>query len=77
MKVYRVTGTFEMGHLRHQPFSKEVAADSEDQAREVLLSDLGSKHGTPRRRIVIEGVSEVPPDEVSDPVARTKAGIPG
>ncbi len=77
MKVFRVTGTFEMGRQRHQPFTKEVAADDEDRAREVLLSDLGSKHGTPRRRVVIASVVEVPPDQVTDPLARAKAGMSG
>lgn len=77
MKVYRVTGTFEMGRQRHQPFTKEVAADSEERAREILLSDIGSKHGTPRRRVAIETVVELPPDQVTDPLARAKAGMSG
>ncbi len=75
MKVYRITGTFQMGRVRAQPFTKEVAADSEERAREVLLSELGSKHGTPRRRIAIKAVAEVPPDRVESPVVRQKAGI--
>ncbi len=77
MKVYRVTGTFEMGRERHQPFTKEIAADDEERAREILLSDLGSKHGTTRRRITIASVVEVPPDQVRDPLARAKAGMSG
>ena len=47
MKVFRITGTFQMGRVRRQKFVKEVAAEDEARAREVLLSDLGSKHGTP------------------------------
>ncbi len=77
MKVYRVTGTFEMGRERAQPFTKEVAAESEARAREVLLSELGSKHRTPRRRIAIASVVEVPADQVESTVARAKAGLPG
>ena len=77
MKVYRVTGTFQMGRVKAQPFAIEVAADSEERAREVLLSELGSKHGTPRRRIRIASVVEVPADQVESTVARAKAGMPG
>ena len=75
MKVYRVTGTFQMGRARVQAFVREVAADDEARAREILYSDLGSKHGTPRRRIAIVSVEEVPPDRVESGVARAKAGI--
>lgn len=75
MKVYRVTGTFQMGRVKAQPFAIEVAADSEERAREVLLSELGSKHKTPRRRIAIASVAEVPPDQVESAVVRQKAGV--
>jgi len=75
MKVFRVVGTFEMGRVRRQAFSKEVAAEDEARAREILYSDIGSKHGTPRRRIAIESVAEVPPDQVENTVAKAKAGI--
>jgi ribosomal protein L20A (L18A) len=75
MKVFRVAGEFQMGRLRRQKFVKEVAAEDEARAREVLFSELGSKHGTPRRRIAIASVEEVPPDKVESSVARAKAGI--
>jgi len=75
MKVFRITGTFQMGRVRRQKFVKEVAAEDEARAREVLLSDLGSKHGTPRRRITIAAAEEVPEDRVESSVVRAKAGI--
>jgi len=75
MKVFRVTGTFQMGRIRKQRFVKEVAAEDEARAREVLLSEIGSKHGTPRRRIAIASIEEVPADKVESSVARAKAGI--
>src|SRR6267378_2137780 len=43
MKVFRITGTFQMGRIRKQRFVKEVAAEDEARAREVLLSEIGSK----------------------------------
>ena len=75
MKVFRIKGTFQMGREMAQRFVKEVAAEDEARARELLLSELGSKHGTPRRRIAIATVEEVPPDKVESSVARAKAGI--
>ena len=75
MKVFKITGTFQMGRFRAQPFVKEVAAEDDARAREVLYSDIGSKHGTPRRRIAISTVVEVPPDQVESGVVRAKAGI--
>jgi ribosomal protein L20A (L18A) len=75
MKVFKITGTFQMGRYRKQPFTKEVAAEDDARAREILFSDLGSKHGTPRRRIAIAAVVEVPADQVESGVTRAKAGI--
>ena len=75
MKVFRITGTFQMGRLRGQKFMKEIAAEDEARAREVLHSELGSKHGTPRRRIAIAAVEEVPAERVESSLARAKAGI--
>ena len=75
MKVFRVKGTFQMGRVRAQSFETEVAADDKGRAREILYSDIGSKHGTPRRRIAITSVEEVPPDRVESSVAKAKAGL--
>ena len=75
MKVFRITGTFQMGRLRNQRFVKEVAAADEARARDVLYSELGSKHGTLRRRITIASVEEIPADQVTSPLTRAKAGI--
>ena len=73
MKVFRVEGRFRMGRLI-QTFSKEVAAEDESAAREVVYGDLGSKHRAPRRAIWISTVTEVPLTDVVDSLARVKAG---
>lgn len=56
-----------MGRNR-QPFSQEVAAVSQEEAVQWVLSELGSKHRTKRRDITIQEVSEVPRDQVEDSV---------
>ncbi len=68
MKVFKVNGKFRMGRRRTdwQPFSKEVIADSEEEAKENLYSLLGSKHRVKRTNIKVFGTEEVPEDEVED-----------
>lgn len=73
-KVFRVTGTFHTGH-HDQSFSKEIVADKDARARELILSLLGSKHAVPRRLIKITDVKEVPADQIEDAVVRHKAGL--
>jgi ribosomal protein L20A (L18A) len=70
--VYRIDGSFKMGH-RQQVFSKEFAAASEDAARELCFSIFGSKHGVPRRLMNINGITEVPLADVVDAVVRSQA----
>jgi large subunit ribosomal protein LX len=57
-KQFRIRGRFRMGE-RMQPFVKVVRSRSEERALERVYSDLGSKHKTPRNRIIIEKVEEV------------------
>ncbi|HEX9815738.1 MAG TPA: 50S ribosomal protein L18Ae [Candidatus Thermoplasmatota archaeon] len=73
-KVFRVTGTFYTGH-HEQNFSKEIVAESEDRARELMLSLIGSKHAVPRRLIKITAVKEVPATDIQDAVVRHMAGL--
>lgn len=58
MGRYRIKGRFRMGEVM-QPFEKEVESISEKRAVEKVYSDLGSKHKTPRTKIIIEKVEEV------------------
>lgn len=74
-KVFRIEGSFRTGH-HDQPFRKELVADSEERARELLASLLGSKHGVPRRLIRVTKVTPVPLDQVQNAVVRHQAGLP-
>ena len=53
-----------------QPFSKEVMGNDEEEAKERLLSILGSKHGVKRRMIKIEEIKELKKEEIKDPVIK-------
>jgi len=73
MKAYKVTGTFLMKD-KWQNFTKEVAAENPAQAKEIVLSDLGSKHRATRKFIKVAKMEEVPPEQVENPVVKWKIG---
>lgn len=66
MKAFRLKGTF---HMRpdDQPFRIEVVAEDEQAATEYTYSVLGSRHRARRDQIHIWRVTELSPDEVTDP----------
>ena len=59
IKTFELTGTFKMGKIIQQPFTKTLSAASPKIAQELLYSLIGSKHRCPRRSIVIKSVKEV------------------
>jgi len=62
VKVYRARGKFLMGEMM-QPFVKEVRAENENRVKEVLYSEFGSKHKTPRKKVHIQEIKEIDPNE--------------
>lgn len=50
MTVYSFSGKLRMGD-RWQKFEREIEADSEEYAKEKVLSQLGSEHNVPRGNI--------------------------
>lgn len=71
MKAFRVKGKFLMGSA-YSPFNREIEAEDKEDAREKMLSLLGSEHRCKRNKIDIEGIVEVPLDEVEDPLIRAR-----
>lgn len=70
MKAYKVSGKFMMGDA-WQSFTKEVVGESEKDVREVILSRLGSKHRVKRTKIQISEVTEISPNELTDPITKS------
>ena len=68
-KIFRIQGKFMMGN-KFQPFTKELKAINEDDIREKIYSDFGSKHGINRNKVVIEDIKEINADEVQDPLVK-------
>ncbi len=67
MKAFRIRGTFRMGRNR-QSFTQEVAAETQEEAVQRVLSELGSRHRVKRPDIAVEEVVEVPREEVENSV---------
>ena len=57
MSTYRFSGKIRLGRETH-PFEREVEAESENQAEDVLYSQLGSEHSINRSKIEIEDSEE-------------------
>jgi large subunit ribosomal protein LX len=56
--AYEVKGTFRMGDEWKQ-YTKQVIAPNENQARERILMEIGSKHRLKRRYITIDTITTV------------------
>ena len=71
MKAYRVKGNFMMGEFK-TPFNREIDAMDKGDAKEKILSLLGSEHRCKRRDIKVEAITELTLDEVVDPIIRAR-----
>lgn len=67
MKAFRVHGSYRAGK-RDQPFSVDVVATEEEEARERVMSNFGSRHRVTRRFILVDGISEINPADSTAPV---------
>ena len=68
-KIFRIQGKFMMGN-RYKSFTKELKAINEEDIRERIYSDFGSKHGIKRSKIIIDEIKEISKDEVKDPIVK-------
>ena len=66
MKAYRAIGTFRNGRA-NQNYTLDVVASDEEEARHLVYSNFGSRHGTSRRFINIDSLSEIDPTNSTEP----------
>ena len=66
MKAYRAIGTFRNGRA-NQNYTLDVVASDEEEARHLVYSNFGSRHGTSRRFINIDALSEIEPTDSTEP----------
>jgi len=74
VKTIRVKGELKMG-LRSQSFTKDVRALKIEEAREMVLSEMGSRNKLKRNQIKILSVEEIDPQEAQNPTIRILAGV--
>ncbi len=65
MKAYKITGKFLMGS-QWMNFTKEIATNSVEEAKEKIFSEIGSNHKTKRKNISIEDVKQIKISEVEN-----------
>jgi large subunit ribosomal protein LX len=68
-KIFRIRGKFMMGQGL-KPFTKELKAVSEDDIREKIYSEFGSKHRIGRSKIFIDDIKEISLEESIDPIIK-------
>lgn len=71
-KIFRITGQFEKNNKK-MDFTKEIPTHSKERAKELLYSELGSKHAVKRNLIYISEIEEIEPEEAEDPYLREMA----
>ncbi|KAF5071949.1 50S ribosomal protein L18Ae [Methanobacterium aggregans] len=68
-KIFRIQGKFMMGN-NLKPFTRELKAISEDDIREKIYSEFGSKHRINRKKIFIDKIAEITEEEAIDPLIK-------
>ncbi|MHA1973378.1 MAG: 50S ribosomal protein L18Ae [Candidatus Hodarchaeales archaeon] len=67
VQIFRIKGQFR--HKRRTSnFSKEICALTEDQAKEKLYSELGSRNRLKRVQIRINKIEKIEKEDITDPL---------
>jgi large subunit ribosomal protein LX len=69
VKVFRITGSFKQ-RRETSPFSKELCALTEDQAKERLYSEFGSRNRLKRQQLRIVEIIQISTKEITDPFVK-------
>jgi ribosomal protein L20A (L18A) len=74
MKVYRVSGTFRMGHVT-SPFTLETIGADEKAAQDRVFATLGSRHRVNRHQVAIAKTLEIKADQIQDPAVEKQLSM--
>ena len=69
-KIYRVKGKL-LDVDKTKKFTRELKAIKEEDVKEKLYSEFGSKHRLNRDKIVFDEITEISADEVTDPIVQS------
>ncbi|MDP3065330.1 MAG: 50S ribosomal protein L18Ae [Methanobacteriaceae archaeon] len=68
-KIFKIKGKFMMGdRLKH--FTRELKATSEEDIKEKIYSEFGSKHHINRNQVQIHDIQEISAKDVQDPLIK-------
>ncbi len=62
-QAYSIEGDFQMGRIR-QHFVLQFPAESEEEAKDHVYADLGSRHGVKRREVDITSVTVLEGEDI-------------
>ncbi|MFX1424278.1 MAG: 50S ribosomal protein L18Ae [Promethearchaeota archaeon] len=65
VKIFRISGFFKQ-RRQITSFSKELCALTEEQAKDKLFSEFGSRNRLKRRQIRITSIDEISPENITD-----------
>jgi len=68
-KIFRVKGKL-LDVDKTKPFTRELKGIKEEDVKEKLYSEFGSKQHLNRDKIVFDEIVEITADEVTDPVVK-------
>ena len=68
-KIFRVKGKL-LDIDKTKPLTRELKGITEDDVKEKLYSDFGSKQRLNRDKIIFDEIIEISADEVTDPVVK-------
>ena len=68
-KIFRIQGKFMMGDTL-KPFTRELKGIDEQDIKEKIYYEFGSKHRIIRNKIKIEEIIEISEDEIQDPLIK-------
>lgn len=74
MKVFRVSGTFRMGHIT-TPFTIETIGADVAAAQDRVLATLGSRHRVNRHQVTLGKTEEIRADQIQDPVVEKQLSM--
>lgn len=69
-KIFRVKGQL-LDVDKTKKFTRELKAIKEEDVKEKLYSEFGSKHRLNREKIVFDEITEISADEVTDPIVQS------
>jgi large subunit ribosomal protein LX len=74
VKLFRIKGAV-IGKTEKFQFIRETRALNEEEAKEIVYSEIGSKHKVMRKHIKLEEIKTIDPKEAKNSIIRYLSGL--